>query len=382
MVNKSIVIAIVAILMVAAVGFILLSEDSEAGDLKITIVAQVNSEGSGIFVKNSIANETQLGGKIFATPGTSSIQHMMLMDFVTAEGYQFKNAPSSGPYDPNTVYWTQIAPAMMKSAITGGEILLHGGIVWEPYVSTIIYDSSTDCKILKWTSELWSDHPCCVVAVNTAFMERNPETVQRFVASHAIATQWLVDTIAAGSGANYTHILNIACNFTGVLETDVMAALEVVKYDYRMNTEWMASLEQVVETYDELGLLAEGAMAHWGFNNYSDIVDRLVNNTFVDNIANVTVVDPSTPLKTVRVGWLYGDIHQLACLVANDGAIGQGLGYGANVSIYEAYGLNIESGAGNPYANGGAVMNVFYADVIDIGFLGSPPAILRSVNQF
>jgi len=382
MINKSIVMVIVAILMLAAVGFILLAEDSEAGDLKITIVAQANSEGSGIFVKNSIADETELGGKIFATPGTASIQHMMFMDYVTGLGYNFAIAPSSGPYDGNTVYWTQIGPAAMKSAITEGTILLHGGIAWEPYVSAIINDPATDCKILKWSSELWNDHPCCVVAVNTEFMNNNPETVQKFVAAHIVATQWLIDTIEAGSGDNYTHLLEIASAFAGVSENDVNDALQEVKFDYRMDAGWLASLEQVVQTYDNLSLLADGAMAHWGFDNYSDAVDKMVDTRFIDNAQNVTVVDPNTTLINVRVGWLNGDIHQLARLVAMDATIGQGLGYGDNVSIYQAYGLNVIGGAGNPYANGGAVMDAFFAGVIDIGFLGSPPAILRSINQF
>lgn len=382
MVNKSIVVIIVAVLMAAAVGFILLAEDSGAGDLKITVVAQVNSEGSGIFVKNSIVDEHALGGKIFATPGTSSIQHMMFMDYVKGLNYSFAIAPSSGPYNNNTVYWTQIAPATMKSAITGGVIELHGGIVWEPYVSTIINDPGTDCKILKWSKELWGDHPCCVVAANTVFMEKNPEAVQRFVAAHVVATQWLIDTIATGSGTNYSHLLDIASEFAGVNRSDVSDALQGVKFDYHMDTEWLASLEQVVQTYDNLGLLTEGAMEHWGFNNHSDVVNKLVNGEFIDNAPNITVVDSDTPLINVRLGWLNGDIHQIARLVAADSAIGQGLGYGDNVSIYKAYGLNVLAGAGNPYDNGGAVMDAFYAGVIDIGFLGSPPAILRSINQF
>jgi len=377
-------IVVVAILAVAAVGFIILSPSNEAGDLKITIVAQANSEGSGIFVLDEVTDETDLGGRIFATPGTSSIQHMMFMDYVVDLGYSFAIAPSSGTLNSNTVYWTTVAPAQMKDAISGN-LELSGGIAWEPYVSAIISDSATGCKILKWSSELWEDHPCCVLAANTQFMEDNPEVVQSFVAAHALATQWMVDTLAEGAGANYTRLVNISTAFAfgpdSGMEDVTEAALLQVKYDFHMPGAWLSSLEQVLETYEDLGLLNEGAMEHWGFSNHTQAVDTLVNGSFVDNVTGVSIVDANASLATVRLGWLYGDIHQIARLVAMDLSIGQGMGFGDR-TIYQAYGLNVVGGGGNPYANGGSVMDAFFADVIDIGFLGSPPAILRSINQF
>lgn len=377
-------IVVVVIIAIAAVGFILTSPGNEAGDMKITIVAQANSEGSGIFVLNSVTNETQLGGKIFATPGTASIQHMMFMDYVTDLGYNFAIA-TSGALNNNTVYWTALAPASMKDAMVTNTLGLSGGIAWEPYVSQIISDSSTDCKILKWSSELWEDHPCCVLAVNTQYMNDNPEVVQRFVAAHNLATQWIIDTLEEGTGDNYTRLVNVSAAFAfgpdSGMEAIIMGALGQVKYDYHMHGDWLSSLEQVIETYDTLGLLNSGAMAHWGFDNYSDAVDRLVNNSFVENDSSVSVVDANATLTTVRVGWLNGDIHQIARLVAMDLTIGQGMGFG-NRTIFQAYGLNVVGGGGNPYANGGAVMDAFFAGVIDIGYLGSPPAILRSINQF
>ena len=370
-------IVVVAILAVAAVGFILTSQGNEAGDMKITIVAQANSEGSGIFVLNSVANETEMGGKIFATPGTSSIQHMMFMDYVIDLGYNFAIA-TTGALNSNTVYWTALAPASMKDAMVSNTLGLSGGIAWEPYVSQIISDAATDCKILKWSSELWEDHPCCVLAVDTEYMNANPEVVQRFVAAHNLATQWIIATLEAGSGDNYTRLVNISSAFAfgpdSGMEAVMMSALGQVKYDYHMHEDWLSSLEQVVETYDALGLLNEGAMSHWGFDNYSDVVERLVNGSFVDNASGVAVVDANASLTTVRLGWLNGDIHQIARLVAMDLTIGQGMGLG-NRTIFQAYGLNIVGGGGNPYANGGAVMDAFFAGVIDIDYLGSPPAI-------
>ena len=42
--------------------------------------------------------------------------------------------------------------------------------------------------------------------------------------------------------------------------------------------------------------------------------------------------------------------------------------------------MKVENAKGAPYNNGGAVMTAFEAGDVDIGYLGSPPAIIGHVN--
>ncbi len=77
----------------------------------------------------------------------------------------------------------------------------------------------------------------------------------------------------------------------------------------------------------------------------------------------------------IRVAYLQGDIHQVAYFVAKSAAAGGG------ESFFEQYDVKVKEAKGAPYPNGGAVMTAFQAGDVDIGYLGSPPAIIGHVNS-
>ncbi len=77
---------------------------------------------------------------------------------------------------------------------------------------------------------------------------------------------------------------------------------------------------------------------------------------------------------TIRVAYLNGDIHQVAYFVASSADAGGG------TSFFDQYDVKVENAKGAPYNNGGAVMTAFEAGDVDIGYLGSPPAIIGHVN--
>lgn len=77
---------------------------------------------------------------------------------------------------------------------------------------------------------------------------------------------------------------------------------------------------------------------------------------------------------TIRVAYLKGDIHQVAYFVADSASAGGG------ESFFEQYDVKVKNAKGAPYPAGGAVMEAFQAGDVDIGYLGSPPAIIGHVN--
>ncbi len=82
---------------------------------------------------------------------------------------------------------------------------------------------------------------------------------------------------------------------------------------------------------------------------------------------------PPAP-KKVRVGYLLADLHQVAYMVAKNKTAGNG------ISFFEKYGIEVEDSIGAPYPHGGAEMDHFAAGDVDIGLLGSSPAIIKHVN--
>jgi len=77
---------------------------------------------------------------------------------------------------------------------------------------------------------------------------------------------------------------------------------------------------------------------------------------------------------TVRVGWLTGDLHQLAYFVAKNTEAGGGK------SFFEKYNINVTDALPGGYFAGGSEMDAFAKGEVDIGYLGSPPAITKHLN--
>ena len=130
------------------------------------LVARVNTEGSGLFVKeklldnsNSIiperngvpfytknslgfhvtpANAKAWGGLIFATPGTTSIQHIQLLTLASDLGLEVKQYMVGEKIDSNTIYYVTNL-ANFQSIINDKSV--NAGIIWEPQYQRIIQES-------------------------------------------------------------------------------------------------------------------------------------------------------------------------------------------------------------------------------------------------
>ncbi len=61
-----------------------------------------------------------------------------------------------------TIKYTDVPPVNQQAYIQQG--LIDGGVSWEPYCSDSI--SNGTGSALLWSSDIWPNHPCCVVAVD------------------------------------------------------------------------------------------------------------------------------------------------------------------------------------------------------------------------
>ena len=130
---------------------------------KFHIIARVNTEGSGLYIKESklddkgadipsrngtafyaksgntyvvsSENAKAWGGLIFATPGITSIQHVQLEGLVKSMGLEFEQYESGQSLKDNTVYWkTNLA----TSDSVFSDVDVNAGIIWEPQFQRII----------------------------------------------------------------------------------------------------------------------------------------------------------------------------------------------------------------------------------------------------
>jgi NitT/TauT family transport system substrate-binding protein len=108
------------------------------------------------------------------------------------------------------------------------------------------------------------------------------------------------------------------------------------------------------------------------YDSIDDFVTDFVNDTMIT--AALSVQPSDEVLGTIDLGFLAGDLHQFARVVAMNSTVGGGK------TLYETYGLNVVAANPAGYLNGGAVMDAFAGGAIDVGYLGAPPAILKKLN--
>jgi NitT/TauT family transport system substrate-binding protein len=271
--------------------------------------------------------------------------------------------------DENTIYYTAIPPAQQKQAISNGTV--SGGVSWEPYVSDSLIDGSAHA--LVWSGTFWPNHPCCVVAARTDFAESHPELVSRMIKVHIVASEWVVTTLNEGPGTeNYTKLMAAGAAFSNRGVNVVENATEHIVYETEISPAVEDYLVKFTEEFVNLGIVTNATIEQRGYDNATDFVNTIVNNDYYVAAADIQPSD--TIVGTVRLGYLTGDLHQFARVIAMDDDIWGG------ESLYEIYGVNIQVDNPAGFANGAFVMDAFAADAIDVGYLGAPPALQKALN--
>jgi NitT/TauT family transport system substrate-binding protein len=264
------------------------------------------------------------------------------------------------------IYWTTIPPAQQQAALEAGTV--DAAVGWEPYSSAALADGRT--SVVVWSGEVWPDHPCCVMAVDysSSFQKNatNMDLVARVVRADIDANNWILKTIQEGSGDNYTLLLSMGSAFSGCNTTVVQDSLAHIKFSYNLTE----GVKEAMANFTDMFLSLQQISNYGGYANATAFVDSLVDPSYLQ--AAMSVTPSPTILGTVKLGYLLGDLHQFARLVAQNTTIWGGQ------TLFEKYGVQITSPT--PYANGGAIMDAFAAGTINMGYLGCPPAILKTIN--
>lgn len=262
----------------------------------------------------------------------------------------------------------KIAPKDMKASLDSGDIA--GYVAWEPYCSDSVVGGVG--KTLHLSGEIWPGHPCCVVAVEKNFASSNPDLVKHFLKAHMEATTWMVNALADNTSMEYSLLVDIAVDFTARDEAVVKEALSHMTYVYLLTEDFYDGLKEYTDKLIEFEIVTDDKISERGYEDTEDFVDKYVDETYLQDAATVTPT--STSLGTVRVGYLLGDLHQLAYPVAKNSDVGGGK------SLFEKYGVTVTDASGAPYSNGGDEMDHFEAGDVDMGYLGSAPAVLKHLN--
>jgi len=163
---------------------------SHGTPVKIVLLAHKNGS---ICIRNKAFGDIDLDqetlkkffqNKIFYLPHTLSV-HRILADIYLKE--LGLNPGYAGQEGVNVQY--EVIPPIMMPDFQSKDRNVGGFMVAEPIGAKSIYSNVGEELILS--GQLWNDHPCCVVAIRDAFIQKYPDAVYEFVNMLILAGQYV-----------------------------------------------------------------------------------------------------------------------------------------------------------------------------------------------
>ena len=157
--------------------------------IPVKVLAWDHTNGSAITVKgNSDINSFyDLGGKQMAVPSWYSMHNLILQLGIKSMGLRPVIKPQSAKLAQDEVNLFILSPPEMPTALLGGKI--DGFIVAEPF--NALSEIKLKAKIMRFSGDIWKDHPCCVIVCNEAIIKNNSSSVQKAVNAIVRAQIWL-----------------------------------------------------------------------------------------------------------------------------------------------------------------------------------------------
>ena len=246
-----------------------------------------------------------------------------------------------------------MSPRDMVEQLKLGEI--DAFVAWEPFVSEAVLNGYG--KIIATSADIWPNHPCCVVATTE---KDKRELVTAVVWAHVKATRFI------NNPENREKVIQYAMEFTGKDREVVESAMTRIKFiEYPDEREFVKYLENL----ERSGYLKK-SVENLGYKSKDDFLRDFLYKEVYDYVSTKLAENdswvPEKVNKTVRIGYLTADLHQLAFYVA------------MKEGYYSQTGLQVEA---KEFANGVMEMEGFRNGEIDFGYLGGAPATLKRVND-
>jgi NitT/TauT family transport system substrate-binding protein len=158
-------------------------------NIPVKVLAWNHTNGSAITIKkNSYINSFKdLGGKQIAVPSWYSMHNLILQLGIRTRGLRPVIKPQSYKISKGEVNLFILSPPEMPTALLGGKI--DGFIVAEPF--NALSELKLQAKIMRFSGDIWKNHPCCVIVCNERLITHDNLLVQKAVNAIVKAQLWL-----------------------------------------------------------------------------------------------------------------------------------------------------------------------------------------------
>ncbi len=154
--------------------------------VKVLAWDHINGSALTVSADSSIRSFADLGGKQIAVPYWYSMHNIILQMALRKVGLKPVIQKQSIPLKPGEVNLFILSPPDMPGALVGRKI--DGYIVAEPF--NAIGEMKVGARILRFTGDIWKNHPCCVVVMNEMVTRSRPVFTQKVMNAIVRAQLW------------------------------------------------------------------------------------------------------------------------------------------------------------------------------------------------
>jgi NitT/TauT family transport system substrate-binding protein len=156
----------------------------------VKIIAWNHTDGSALTVnpKRNIKSFQDLGGRQIAVPFWYSMHNVILQMGLRKFGLKAVIKPQSEKLKSDETNLFILPPSEMPVALAADKI--DGYIVAEPF--NALGEMKAGAKILRFTGDIWKNHPCCVIVMKEKLIRENPSFVQKVTNAIVRAQSWMI----------------------------------------------------------------------------------------------------------------------------------------------------------------------------------------------
>jgi NitT/TauT family transport system substrate-binding protein len=155
----------------------------------VKVLAWDHTNGSALTVKadSGINSFADLGGKQIAVPYWYSMHNIILQMGLKNAGLTPVIQTQAKFLPLHQVNLFVLSPPEMPAALAGNKI--DGYIVAEPF--NALAEMRIQAKIMRFTGDIWKNHPCCVVVMQEMLIKEDPIFTQKVINAIVRAQLWV-----------------------------------------------------------------------------------------------------------------------------------------------------------------------------------------------
>ncbi len=158
--------------------------------MPVKVLAWDHTNGSAVTVRgdSGIYRFGDLGGKQVAVPSWYSMHNLIMQLGLESQGLTPVIRPQNAQLAPHEVNLFILPPPDMPTALLGKKI--DAFIVADPF--NALAQIKFNARIMRYSGDIWKNHPCCVIVTHENLINRDPVMVQKAMNAIVRAQAWCI----------------------------------------------------------------------------------------------------------------------------------------------------------------------------------------------